>query len=75
MITSNIIKIANEELFWVIKFSKYILRNYYSIYPTKFMKIKLNFMLDDNKYLDSDADSENNAEDYNIGGLLVNGLI
>jgi hypothetical protein len=32
-------------------------------------------MLDDNKYLDSDAGSENNAEDYNIGGLLVNGLI
>ena len=68
LIQSNIQKIVEERLSWLITYSKHIIRDYYSISSNR-LKIKLNYILDDGKY---DMSSE---DEKTKGGLILNGFL
>lgn len=64
LVQNNVQNIVEEKLQWVINYSKHIVRDYYSLSSNR-LKIKLNFILDDGVYDDSQI----------RGGLLINGLL
>jgi hypothetical protein len=68
LVQNNIQQIVEEKLPWVINYSKHIVRDYYSL-PANRLKIKLNFILDDGIYDESEPGRKVS------GGLLVNGFL
>lgn len=61
LIQTNLCSIIENEVPWILGYSKHIIRDYYNIMINK-VKVKLNFILDNGDY-------ENN------NGLLINGIL
>lgn len=70
IVSNNIKTIIVNKFPWIIEHSENIINDYYSKSKSK-LKIKLNFILDDNKPTEIDLDK---TEKYR-GGLLLNGLM
>lgn len=67
-VRNNIKEVIEEQLPWLVEYSREVIRDYYNVSPNS-LKIKLNFILDDGKY---DASIPGQKT---IGGLLLNGFL
>lgn len=68
LVQNNIQSIVEEKLYWIVNYSKHVVRDYYSLSSNR-LKIKLNFILDDGIYEESELGEKTK------GGLLMNGLL